>query len=647
MKKKLNNQLKNSCFQNKKLNLSKILKNTDIFKDASLIQQLLVKGTISTKNYDLKRLSKKIRFRNNEPKSFDLKREGRDIPFELANILEKSVKKFDEINNTYKSLKKENDTFISYFNYTKKIKEKLEKLNNSDNDLLKNNKNSEFKKVYKMFNFSNRDKIEFDLQKNLSKKIFNQNPLLINNDAEMYFYFSNKMNESKNKAIIFNEQNSFRYLNKVKDFMEYYNILSDKEIDDFNRQIKLSTFNFTENQRRKTEEENIKLLTEQEKIRKKEIAKSKKMIKYTKRLLYKLAKNKNYLDDPNYFTFHKKINLKALTPNRMNYHQLMNKSSKSDFFVLDKSNLSSNNKYDTERILKLKKDYISKKIDSFLNESSNKKIKKIHNFGLNDININPLLDKNNNESYIKENNTSYFKKKFYSSQMSNEHNNCTSTNSMLIKKNNNIKKFHSVINYFPRNSFIKSSKDIIQQKLNKKNYSKNQIQDSINMDSTSKEINSISNNETDYNIANINNLNKNAIMITNNQEKFGKNNKDDKNKIKEENNKNILILSNLYEEVKDGKILDKERIEDINYYIKLKGIEYKKKKNTIKNLKDVKILLDKLDINKIAKDFRIIKNKENTQIIKFMKIDNKLRKLDKKYIKDIIEFKANTNIKNK
>jgi len=646
MKKKLNNQLKNSCFQNKKLNLSKILKNTDIFKDASLIQQLLVKGTISTKNYDLKRLSKKIRFRKNEPKSFDLKREGRDIPFELANILEKSEKKFDEINNTYKSLKKENDTFISYFNYTKKIKEKLEKLNNSDNDLLKNNKNSEFKKVYKMFNFSNRDKIEFDLQKNLSKKIFNQNPLLINNDAEMYFYFSNKMNESKNKAIIFNEQNSFRYLTKVNNYMEYYNILSDKEIDDFNRQIKLSTFNFTENQRRKTEEENIKLLTEQEKIRKKEIAKSKKMIKYTKRLLYKLAKNKNYLDEPNYFTFHKKINLKALTPNRTNYHQLMNKSSKSDFFVLEKNNLSSNNKYDTERILKLKKDYISKKIDSFLNESSNKKIKKIHNFGLNDININPLLDKNNNESYIKENNTSYFKKKFYSSQMSNEHNNCTSGNSMLIKKNNNIKKFHSVINYFPHNSFIKSSKDIIQQKLNKKNYSKNQIQDSINMDSTSKEINSISYNETDYNNIN-NNINKNVIMITNNQEKFGKNNKDDKNKIKEENNKNILILSNLYEEVKDGKILDKERIEDINYYIKLKGIEYKKKKNTIKNLKDVKILLDKLDINKIAKDFRIIKNKENTKIIKFKKIDNKLRKLDKKYIKDIIEFKANTNIKNK
>ena len=644
MKKKLNNQLKNSCFQNKKLNLSKILKNTDIFKDASLIQQLLVKGTISTKNYDLKRLSKKIRFRNNEPKSFDLKREGRDIPFELANILEKSEKKFDEINNTYKSLKKENDTFISYFNYTKKIKEKLEKLNNSDNDLLKNNKNSEFKKVYKMFNFSNRDKIEFDLQKNLSKKIFNQNPLLINNDAEMYFYFSNKMNESKNKAIIFNEQNSFRYLTKVNNYMEYYNILSDKEIDDFNRQIKLSTFNFTENQRRKTEEENIKLLTEQEKIRKKEIAKSKKMIKYTKRLLYKLAKNKNYLDDPNYFTFHKKINLKALTPNRMNYHQLMNKSSKSDFFVLDKSNLSSNNKYDTERILKLKKDNISKQIDSFLNESSNKKIKKIHNIGLND--INPLLDKNNNESYIKENNTNYFKKKFYSSQMSNDHNNCTSNNSMLIKKNNNIKKFHSVINYFPHNSFIKSSKDIIQQKLNKKKYPKNQIQDSINMDSTSKEINSISNNETDYNNIN-NNINKNVIMITNNQEKFGKNNKDDKNKIKEENNKNILILSNLYEEVKDGKNLDKERIEDINYYIKLKGIEYKKKKNTIKNLKDVKILLDKLDINKIAKDFRIIKNKENTQIIKFKKIDDKLRTLDKKYIKDIIEFKANTNIKNK
>ena len=239
--------------------------------------------------------------------------------------------------------------------------------------------------------------------------------------------------------------------------------------------------------------------------------------------------------------------------------------------------------------------------------------------------------------------------KFYNSQLSNNHN--ISSNSMLIKKNNNIKVFPSIKSYLPYNSFTRSSQDIIsnsmiQPKLNDKNYLRNKIQDSINMNTTSKEINLYSyiNNETDDNIMSNNSNNIENINENNKRKSSVKDFENDKNKVKEDNNKKVIIISNLYEEVKGGKILNKEKIKDINYYIKQRGVEYKKKKNIIKNLKDVKIILDKFDINRIAKDFREAKSIENTKIIKFKKMDKKLRKLDKKYLKDMIQFKAK-NIK--
>ena len=647
MKNKSFNHLNNSCFQNQKINFTKILKNKSIFRDTTLIKKALTKGTISTKNYDLKRLSKKISLRKNEGKSLDLNGEKREIPFELANILEKGEQKFDEITNAYKSIKQENDTFSSYWDYTKKIKEKLEKVNNPDDELERNNKNNDYKKIYKMFNFSNRDKVEIDLQKNLSKKIFNSNPLLIKDNTELYFYFLNEMNETKNKSINYNDENSFRYLNKVKDFLEYIDILSDKEIDEYSKQIKLNSCNFAENQWKRMSEENIRLLQEQKKTNRKEIRESKKMIKCTKNLLHKLDKDKNYFDDPNYFTFYKNSYSKVLTPNRTIYQKVMNKSSKSDFFVAEKKHFLGKNKYGTMNILKLKKNKLSKQLNSLLNDSNNKKVRKIQSLRLN--NINPLLDKNNRESFTKEYNNSSFKMKFYNSQLSNNHN--ISSNSMLIKKNNNIKVFPSIKSYLPYNSFTRSSQDIIsnsmiQPKLNDKNYLRNKIQDSINMNTTSKEINLYSyiNNETDDNIMSNNSNNIENINENNKRKSCVKDFENDKNKVKEDNKKKVIIISNLYEEVKGGKILNKEKIKDINYYIKQRGVEYKKKKNIIKNLKDVKIILDKFDINRIAKDFREAKSIENTKIIKFKKMDKKLRKLDKKYLKDIIQFKAK-NIK--
>ena len=683
--------------QNKKFNFTKILKNKSIFKNPSLIKQALSKGTISTKNYELKKLGKKIHLNKIESKSLELKKGNREIPYELLNILEKREKQYNKINSLYQSLKKENDTFLSYWHYTKKIKEKLEKLNNEENDSEKEEENEDYKKISKMYAFSNRDKIEMDLQKNLSKNIFKSNPLIINNNNEMYFHFLGETTKSENKSVNFNEQNSSRYLIKVKDFLEYISILKDETIDDLNKKIKLTNCNFTQYQDKKIEEENLKLLEEKQKNEIKEISESKRMIRYTKSLLNKLDKNKDYLEDPNYFTFYRKYNIKALTPNRKLQHKIMNKSSRSDFFVGDRNHFLNKDKYDTMRILKLKKNNLSKQLSSLLNESNNKKSKRIKKLRIN--NINPLFEKNNNESFSKDNNNSTFNMNFYQSKISNNYNN--STNSVFIQRYNNKKILPSIKSYFPHNAFTKSSNSnsMHQPVLVEENKIESKIRDSVNLDNTIKELqlNLNENNETNNNIGDINNSDNSVSSLKNNEREnenddFNKNENDiennnennketegnneeennnenknnleeenknekennnekednkenDNNKYKEESNKKIIIISDLYEQVKGMKKLNNEKIKEIDTYIHQQDIEYKRSKNTVNLINDVQLVLDEFDINKIAKNFSDTKNKEYIKIKTFKKMDKKLKKLDKKYIKDIIQFKAR-NMKN-
>jgi hypothetical protein len=346
------------------------------------------------------------------------------------------------------------------------------------------------------------------------------------------------------------------------------------------------------------------------------------------------------------------------------------------------------------RILKLKKNNLSKQLSSLLNESNNKKSKRIQKLRIN--NINPLFDKNNNESFSKDNNNSTFNMNFYQSKISNNYNN--STNSVFVQRYNNKKILPSIKSYFPYNAFTKSSisNSIQQPVLVEENKIENKNRDSVNLDNTIKELhlnlndndetdnnidsnNSVSSmkndekeNEDDYDNKNVNDdteknnennkeiednnvkennhENENNLEEENNNEKEKKDEKEDdkvndENKQKEDSNKKIIIISDLYEQVKDMKKLNNENIKEIDTYIHQKDIEYKRSKNTVNLINDVQLVLDEFDINKIAKNFSDTKNKEYIKIKTFKKMDKKLKKLDKKYINDIIQFKAR-NLKN-
>ena len=620
-----------NVFHKKKFNFTKILKKTSLFKDPSILKHALSKGTISTKNYDLKRLGRKVKLKKIDNKSFEIKQEKRELPYELSNIIDKREKKFKRINATYQSLKKENDTFLSYWHYTQKIKEKLEKQSFQENELEKEEENDEYKKISKQYQFSNRDMIEMELQKNLTTKIFKSNPLIINNDNEMFFHFLKETNKSPNKSVNFNEQNSSRYLIKIKDFLEYISILKDENIDSLNKKIKLSNCNYTQNQEKKIEEEKIRILEEQQKTEKKEISESKDMIKDTNNLLNILNENKDYLEDPKYFSFYRNTDRKSFTPNKKIQQHLMNNSTKSDFFIGDKNHFLRKDKYDTMRILKLKKQNLSKQLNSLLNESNNKKSKRIKKLRIN--NINPLVDKFGNESYSKENNYSTMNMNFFNSKISNIHNN--SSNSLFIQKHDNKKILPSIKNYYPYNAFTKSSiSNNMQQPISlEENKNLNKKRESFNLDNTSNELNLNLNlnDETD-------NESESSIKSNDNQKNNEENKESDLKD--EEKEKKVIIISDLYDEVKDLKNLNDERIKEINSYINQRDIEYKRNKSTVKILEDVQLVIDEFDINKIAKNFNEIKKKEYVKVKTFKKMDKKLKKLDKKYIKEIVKFKA-------
>ena len=620
-----------NIFNKKKFNFTKILKKTSLFKDPSLLKHALSKGTISTKNYDLKRLGRKVKLKKIDNKSFEIKQEKRELPYELSNIIDKREKKFKRINATYQSLKKENDTFLSYWHYTQKIKEKLEKKSFQENELEKEEENDEYKKISKQYQFSNRDMIEMELQKNLTTKIFKSNPLIINNDNEMFFHFLKETNKSPNKSVNFNEQNSSRYLIKIKDFLEYISILKDENIDSLNKKIKLSNCNYTQNQEKKIEEEKIRILEEQQKTEKKEISESKDMIKDINNLLNILNENKDYLEDPKYFSFYRNTDRKSFTPNKKIQQHLMNNSTKSDFFIGDKNHFLRKDKYDTMRILKLKKQNLSKQLNSLLNESNNKKSKRIKKLRIN--NINPLVDKFGNESYSKENNYSTMNMNFFNSKISNIHNN--SSNSLFIQKHDNKKILPSIKNYYPYNAFTKSSiSNNMQQPISlEENKNLNKKRESFNLDNTSNELNLNLNlnDETD-------NESESSIKSNDNQKNDEENKESDLKD--EEKEKKVIIISDLYDEVKDLKNLNDERIKEINAYINQRDIEYKRNKSTVKILEDVQLVIDEFDINKIAKNFNEIKKKEYVKVKTFKKMDKKLKKLDKKYIKEIVKFKA-------
>ncbi len=312
MKKIIPSTVKNKT-TNKNINLSKILNSDYFFQSSNLLKMALNKNRILSKDFGIRRAKAKIDIGKKYSKNLStnsLKKEGKEeegndnntntllkkkqIPFELADILDNNRTKFKQMYEAFHDIKEQNEAFISYFHYMKKsnARSKIKHMKLSYDKAKKDDYINSLQK----YNFSTRDKIELELQKKLAFNIFKSNPLMINNNNDMLFYF---LNTSQDKQINIREQNHAKFLTKVKELLDYMKTIIEYKDD---KDLKVQNSKYMMKYKKKIEEENLKLKEEQHKQCIIDTLESKKMIKQTKRSMKILSKNKSFFEDPLYFS---------------------------------------------------------------------------------------------------------------------------------------------------------------------------------------------------------------------------------------------------------------------------------------------------------------------------------------------------------
>ena len=603
----------NKNTKNIKNPIPKIITKKFISEQSHAVQFALNTNKIVDENFRIKRAKPKINInknKNESPLIFSktfrriLKNESptknkENIASELADILDSNEFKFSKISEYYNEIKENNDNFLNYWEYIKQsrgLNEKSLKKNKSclsfaavmENFCKKNNISEEkYKSLNNEYN-SARDEFEFDMQKKTIKNIFKANPLVLTNEKDMIFYFLSKGHGNKTKL---SEDNPTKFLLKLKDFIDFLKIYKNKGNTNTDKE-KLSS-DYYNKYAKLLEEEQINNLNKEISEEIKKIEEAKKMIKETKLSLNKLKNNKNYFEDPNYFT-------KTFSDNRSKTQikfYTFYKNNKKDDLYKTKLNDTSVTTYFQDRINNNSKN--SYQISNYSKIKNTSKIQK-------------------NENKYK-NNTKYQNfRKIISSFCENSKN-----NSNILVKN------------YTRNSFNtnKTSNMLLSTKsLETKRQSKNE-----NSDNTERPFPQISSNV-------ISPLPKSSTVF----QSF----KDEISSIKKSSP--LIIFENLkakkikipkqpkiyeiYNKIKsDGEISENNYRKISNYY-KGKDIGKKSKKNTVEIIRDTKLISDDFDINKVT--CPLFEEQQVKLINQFQRTNSELYNLEKNYIKSICQYKA-------
>lgn len=640
-----NHSIDKKLMKNKKINLYKVLNDDKFLQSSNAIQMALNKDRLVKKDFRIVRAKPKINIGKSSRKNLSISskrkkelssmednndnnilyKNNKNIPFELADILDKNNIKFDKVCEVFNDIKDNNNMFSQHWDYVQKS---IIKLKNKDNNkhISGEEENNEFYKTYKKYNFSTRDQIELELQKKLTTKLFKSNPLMIKNNIDMYFYY---LSQYKDKSLVLNEQNPAKYLTKVKEFLDYIQeVLDYNNTDELNKEDEAQNNKYIINHQKKLEEEQIKCMEEQQKQDLIDTLESKEMIKQTKSSIRLLNNNTNFFEDPNYFsnknlsaTFYKNNTRNFLNTNKKKF---MSKSS-SDFFIGDKHNIYDKDKYKTIKILQDTKRNLSNKLFPSFKINTKNKSKKI-NSSQDVKNISSLIKNINIESQpkIKSNNFANNIEKYKSIEKS------FTTKFNLQNKNQKflptLKKIPIQHCFTPKNdNLLNQRKSNISSFLSHKVDNSSQNQSQNNNDSNPLSLRkSLLNDSINKKI---NESKKETPKENNLENRFSK-------KYKNEN------ISELYDIAKSEKELKERDLEKIKNFLSKKENKYKKKKNTVNLIKNIQILSDGFDINKFSKNIENIPNNEIKQIKNFKKINKELNKLDKEYVRQICQFKA-------
>ena len=654
-----------------KKKFKKILDDDMFFKRSLILKMALNKNIKINTNYRIDRLKNEKNISNskkddNTDDSFENKRyeevqRKKNLLIELENILENNTRKTEKFVESFKGLKEENIKFITGYddikipveNRIKKFIINTMKLFN-ENDIEINFRSKSHKDNNKDKNLreTNLDDLN-DLwaQNKAAVKLFKQCPLTLKDERAIYFYYiSNYIGEKLNV----NEHKYIKYMNQIKDYLD--NIKNNKISE------KTSPIKERKNLKHKSHTYSEKKLIKKNNEQKNQIQKNKIPFNHTESskiildATHKLnKKNKN------------KISLKK----EKNDNDKTNKSI--DINSFDISKLDSKNRNTSRNNINSTQEYPSKDtvnlpgISNYENKINFTNIYNLYKINIKNKlnNINCITPKNNhlrNNINVKKqiylntyNNKANIYKHRDELKTEEELNKCKSTrkfNYTFI--NNNNKNSYQDTNFTSNRMPSKNLSNIKKNTLSKINMKK-QINNLEKFLSRNKNKRATMNFVRYINDIKLNDRKNNIIDMLKIKESKKKNTKNSENleqiriakekllsPIKRKNDNYNLI--NLYEKAKKNNFLQEKNINEINDYLKkkglnnddiLKGIQFNSD-NAFENLKSQ---TNKLNIEAKTKAFfhGIIPNERKQKLDQLKDLNIKINQIERDYIKTLID----------
>ena len=659
---KLKHSISNKNVSRKRIAFSAMLNSEYFFHRSSQIQMALKHERILSKDFHIKRAKSKIDMgtrkkkianikennknteSNNSQESYKEDKKDRDIPLELYFILLDYKNKFLKENIKFHSIKEYNDAVLSFWHFINKPNTKKDRL------LL-------FKKYFPEGE-SNINNLYSDKVQKLSLNLFKSNPLLTyNNFSEIFFhYLSEFVQYTKDEKKMENcKQKIIKFLEKLRDYLEYVQIMQDSELDSISRDIKVKNSKFVKEYDIKAKNEMIKLKEKENIQNSNDIKDSTKMINETKNTLASIDENKKIFEDPINFdpmrSYNFNLNIvengnikKKQYFNKINLNNyktpLSSSTNKIRFFSPNKTVRKSSSvstgfilsgKAQKEGKKLLENNREEEKFEKFRsNENSNKKLSNINNYSkLTKLNTNNINNK-------------IFKRRFSSAmldmKMKNEligilkskqntrrkesigKNSDYSSEDKYKKITNDDKSTSRLINLSKRNKRVSFYSPIIRKK------SLQKMGDISNINNILTKKTKMTKEENEKKIDDINFKKREVINMKKrfNYNKF----------------KDPLIV--LYEDIKNKQEIKKKDVDNIQKYLKSKGKSLSLNFNSMDIIKQAKRVTNKMDIEKKTKrvfhpflNYKQIQKLDNINVL-----NDKVCGLDFDYIYQLFDFKS-------
>lgn len=635
-----------------KIKLKKILNDSLFFKRSLILKMALNKNIKINTNYRIDRLmnDKNLSYSKKqdnsddsiENKIYEKIYRKKNLLYELENILENNNKKTEKFVESFKDLKEENIKFLTGYEEIKiPVEDRIKKFIFNTLKIFEENEMSMQLKSKKNNKLNLIDKEGDDLedlwaQNRAAVKLFKQCPLTLNDERDIYFYYiSNYLGEKLN----INDHKYIKFLNQIKDYLDF--IKNEKSASPSPPKKE----NIINNKNNKEKFFKDKEIINKNNIENKE--KKESMIKNMKKIPLNEIQNKNL-----------KLDAKDKASNQENNNNKLNDNLNNNSNDSKNKNTSRNNVNSTQEFPS-KDTFNLVSISNYENKNNNNNIYNIHK--IKDLSCNNTPKNKNSAKILSDIKT---EKKIYLNTSVNK--NIKNFEEIKVteqmNKSNSIKKLN---NNFNKKNLFQNKNNILHRipsenlshiqtnslsKINMKkqisskmigNYRKFNKRTTMNFD---KYINDIKIKDKNNNFINLFKNNEKIINQKSSQH-LDELRMSDYIDISPINNRNSSYnLVSLYEKTKKNNSLSKKSLEEINQFLKSKGIKNDEilkemQFNTGNVFINLKSKTNKLNIEAKTKAFfyGIIPNDRKKKLEQLNKINTKINQIERDYIKTLID----------